>query len=323
MEYYHALSLDGGGIRGVLSAVLLERLEKEYAFLGEIDLFAGTSTGGILALGLAAGYTPRELCKLYEDHAEEVFADSLADDIADLGMLVGAEYSNAHFIKLLKDHFGDATLADLPKKVLVTTFDLDNQARSARYRTWKPKFFHNFPGYDSDGSEKVVDVAVRTSAAPTFFPIYQGFIDGGVVANNPSMCAVSQAIHPLLGRRTLEDVVLLSIGTGINLKYLEVEDEDWGIAQWARHLISLMLEGSAGTVHYQCRMMLGKRYMRINPRLPQPIGLDGYDQIPTLRRIAETENLHRELKWLREYFPRMPVRSQPGLPLESGSPGLP
>jgi patatin-like phospholipase/acyl hydrolase len=302
MEYYHALSIDGGGVRGLLTAVLLDRLESIHPFLDDIELFAGTSTGGVLALGLAAGYKPADLCELYERHAKEVFADSLADDIKDLGMVLGSQYSNEKFIKLLEQHFGDKKLRDLPKKVLVSAFDLDNQARTGRYRTWKPKFFHNFNGFDSDGDERVVDVAVRTSAAPTFFPIYQGYIDGGVVANNPGMCALAQTINPGMAGRRLEDVVLLSMGTGINLKYLEAENEEWGIVQWARHMLSLMLEGSAGTVHYQCRMMLGARYRRINPVLPEPIGLDGFDRLELLREIGERENLNREVRWLRDYF---------------------
>jgi patatin-like phospholipase/acyl hydrolase len=302
MEYYHALSLDGGGIRGVLTTTILDRLDSIFPFLEKVDLFAGTSTGGVLALGLAAGYTPLQLRELYIEHAAEVFQDSLRDDVADLGMLIGAEYENRPFIKLLKDRFGDVTLDELPKRVLITTFDLDNQASSPRHRTWKPKFFHNFPGYDSDGHEKVVDVAVRTSAAPSYFPVYQGYIDGGVVANNPSMCALSQCVHPAFGKQPLDQVVLLSLGTGINLKYLEAQDEDWGLAQWARHLVSLMLEGSAGTVHHQCRMMLGKRYRRVNPLLTEPIGLDEYQKVPEMIRIGETEPLRQELRWLRTYF---------------------
>ena len=74
---------------------------------------------------------------------------------------------------------------------------------------WKPKFFHNFRGHDSDENELVVDVGIRTCVAPTYFPIYQGFIDGGGVAGNPSVCAIAHAINPEGAGQNLSDIVLL------------------------------------------------------------------------------------------------------------------
>lgn len=302
MSFYRVLSLDGGGIRGVLSAVILDRLERRHPFLGRVDLFAGTSTGGILSLGLAAGYTPADLIELYTGHGPQVFADSFLDDFVDMGRLVGAEYSLDHLETLLYERFGGMTLAEMPHRVLISSFDLDNGATQPGRRSWKPKFFHNFPGDDSDGDQEVVDVALRTSAAPTYFPVHQGFIDGGVIANNPSTCALAQALNPETGGQTVDQVALLSLGTGRNPKYLEAESADWGLAQWAPHLVSLMLEGSVDNADYQCRQILGGRYMRINPLLPQPIDLDGVDQIPLLRQIGEQEDLSQALAWLEAHF---------------------
>ncbi len=148
----------------------------------------------------------------------------------------------------------------------------------------------------------VVDAALRTSAAPTFFPIYQGFIDGGVIANNPSMCALAQALSAVAGSQSLRDIRLLSVGTGANPKYLEQKDEDWGLMQWAPNLVSLMLEGSVGLADYQCRQALQKRYHRLNPYLPIPIGLDGIAEIPRLKDIAARENLTETVRWLKRYF---------------------
>src|SRR5512133_2972167 len=91
---YHVLSMDGGGIRGILTARVLERIEAALpGFLADVELFAGTSTGGLLALGLASGMTPTELRGMYQRFADFVFADSLIDQIKDLGNLIGAEYS--------------------------------------------------------------------------------------------------------------------------------------------------------------------------------------------------------------------------------------
>ncbi len=307
MDRYRVLSLDGGGIRGVLSAVILERLEAAHPFLEKIDLVAGTSTGAILALGIASGYKPEEIREVYENRGQEVFADTLLDDLVDVGKLAGADYSNENLKAVLQGIFGRKTLNDLlPKHVLIATFDLDNQAAEPGHRSWKPKFFHNFPGPDSDGQERVVDVAVRSSAAPTYFPLYQGYVDGGVVANNPSVCALAQALHPETGNQPIGRIALLSLGTGRSPRYLPQLDADWGIAQWARHLVDLMLEGSVGTADYQCRQILADRYRRVNPILPTPIELDQIDRIEELKAIAEGIDLSETVDWLRRHFEHHP-----------------
>jgi patatin-like phospholipase/acyl hydrolase len=304
MSPFHILSLDGGGIRGVLTAALLERLESAHPhFLAQVDLIAGTSTGGILALGLASGMTPTDVRNLYERLGAKVFRDSFWDNLKDLGQATGAQYGNKALKEELTSQFGSITLADLPKKVIVSSFDLDNEATGmGKVRSWKPKYFHNFPGSDSDGHEKVVDVALRTSAAPTFFPIYQGYVDGGVVSNNPSMCAVAQALEPNTGKQKLRDIRLLSMGTGNNPKYMTAENEDWGFVQWVPHLISLMLEGSMGLADYQCRQLLGSRYMRVNLVLPMEIGLDGVKQIPLMKTLASQFDLSQAISWLKRNF---------------------
>lgn len=127
MSSYRVLSLDGGGIRGLITAILLERLEEAHpGFLSYIDLFAGTSTGGLLALGLASGMSPKEIRSLYEEMGKRVFSNSFLDGILDLGNLIGAEYSIGPLKRELENRFGDKRLGDLPKKVLVSSFDLDN-----------------------------------------------------------------------------------------------------------------------------------------------------------------------------------------------------
>jgi patatin-like phospholipase/acyl hydrolase len=304
MPSYHILSLDGGGIRGLLSIIIIQRLEAAHpGFLDQIDLFAGTSTGGILALGLAYGLSPERIRELYETSGRRVFADTILDDVRDLGKLIGADYNLDPLKEELSKEFGTHTLGDLDKKVLVTTFDLDNEPDNPlKIRTWKAKFFHNYSSADSDAQEKLVDVALRTSAAPTYFPIFQGYIDGGVVAANPSVSALAQALHPETGNQKINDLVLLSIGTGISPRYLSQLDADWGLAQWAPHLVGLMLEGGAGLADYQSRQILDERYMRVNPVLPVPIDLDGVEQIPLLQDIANQVDIEPTLEWLNMHF---------------------
>jgi patatin-like phospholipase/acyl hydrolase len=297
---YLVLSIDGGGIRGILTARILERIDQVLpGFLSKIDLFAGTSTGGLLALGLAAGMTPAQMRSLYEQCAERVFADSFFDDLKDLGQLVGAEFSAEPLRQVVSEFFPGTTLAQLPKKVLVATFKLDNECtQPGGVRRWKMKFFHNYPGADSDGSQSVVDVGVRTSVAPVYFPVYQGYIDGGVAASNPAMCALAQALHKSTGRQNLADIHLLSMGTGYNPHFLPVRDADWGITQWAPHLLNIMLEGDQDLVDYQCRQVLDGQYHRVNPVLPKPIGLGSIECIPDLLDTANQVDLSEVIGWL-------------------------
>src|SRR5262245_50926023 len=213
---YRILSFDGGGIAGLFSCSLLARLVTERPnLLARADLLAGTSTGGIIAIGLAAGRPIAELVSLYSTRGREIFDDSWFDNVRDLGNAIGADYSNTNLKHILSSILGDLTLADLrtsgaQKHILIPTFQLDAPATENHPRIWKPKFFHNFPGEDSDGEELAADVALRTSAAPTYFPAYQGYIDGAVVANNPSMAAVAQALDPRAADQSLKDVVVLS-----------------------------------------------------------------------------------------------------------------
>lgn len=92
------------------------------------------------------------------------------------------------------------------------------------------------------------------------------------------------------------------MGTGINPKFLPQQDADWGLAQWAPHLISLVMESNVGLADYQCKQVLAKRYLRINPILPKPIGLEEVAQIPLLKEVAEKENLDAAIKWLKRYY---------------------
>ncbi len=294
---YRILSLDGGGICGLMTVTIIDRLNKTLpGFLERVDLFAGTSTGGILALGLAAGLTPAEIAELYDAKGHEVFADTPLDNLFDLGNAVGAKYSNANLKRLLTEKLGRRTLAGL-RRVLVSSFDLDNEEQNPGMpRCWKPKFFHNFPDVENDTTERVVDVALRTSAAPTYFPIFQGYVDGGVAANNPSMCAVAQALDAGV---PLDQIVVLSLGCGQTRRYLTEQDRDWGWAQWAVPLASLMVDANVGVADYQCRKVLKKRYLRLNPDLGRDISLDSIAEIPTLKKIGREFNLKAAQTWLR------------------------
>ena len=311
MTKYRILSLDGGGIRGVITAIILQRLNAEpglNGWLNSVDLLAGTSTGGLLALGLAHGLSPEFMRSVYETKGAEIFDDSWLDDLVDIGKITGADYDIKNLEREVKKIFGKTTLAQLKRRILITAFDLDNESHNKASRTWKPKLFHNFPGHDTDGSELAFKVGLYTSAAPTYFPSVDGYIDGGVYATNPSMCALAQSQDSDFKKRPLlSDVVLLSLGTGTCLLYIEGKELDWGYAQWAKQLVTLMLDGTSGIADYQCNQILGDKYHRMAPVFPPDVSIpmDAVDRIPYMVEFAESHkhvDLTATIKWLKDYW---------------------
>lgn len=308
MARYRILSLDGGGIRGLITAILLARLDAEKGlsgWLGRADLIAGTSTGGLIALALARGASLAAIRALYEERGRSIFDDSWLDDVKDLGNILGAQYRTEKLAAELQGLLGAARLRDLRKRVLVTAFDLDNEDPRPDRRRWKPKIFHNFPGPDSDGAAPAWKVGLYTSAAPTYFPTVDGYVDGGVFANNPSMCALAQTQDARIGRRpALGNVALLSLGTGSSLLYVKGKKLDWGYAQWAQALLGVMFDGTVGIADYQCRQLLGARYHRLAPRFAagEAFPLDAIDRIPELVAFAERVDIGPAAAWLRRHW---------------------
>ncbi len=304
---YRILSLDGGGIRGLFTLIILEKLSKIYPnWLSQVDLIAGTSSGGIIALGLAYGKSPTELRFLFEGKAKEIFDDSWLDDLVDLGNLRGAHYSNKNLAKYLDQIFGQALLKDLKTKVLIPTFDLDNEKTDPEKRSWAPKFFHNFSGSDSDGHEYIKNIALYTTAAPTYFPTINGYIDGAVIANNPSMAALTQAQDNRSFKRplSLKNIALLSIGTGQTHLKITAKNLDWGRMQWSKPILDIMFEGNMNIADYQCNQLLGARYHRINANFPdgKHIALDQFKKVPIIIKWASNLNLARSEAWLKKFW---------------------
>ncbi|MFZ2061337.1 MAG: patatin-like phospholipase family protein [Candidatus Binatus sp.] len=308
MPNFRILSCDGGGIRGVLSAVLLNRLLGAYPGLlqdrpGTITMFAGTSTGGILALGLAAGMTPAQIRDLYVVNGKLIFDSSWTHNVVELGGISGSKYDNVNLKQILQETFGAQKLKDLRSRVLIASFNLDNQAADPSSRTWNPKFFHNFTGPDSDGELLAVDVAMSTSAAPTYFPSYGVYVDGGVIANNPSMAAIAQALdgrNQADERATLDGIKLLSVGTGASLQYIAGVDHDWGDAQWIKPILNVMMDGSVGVADFECKQLLAERYCRVEPIFPagKSFPLDDVSKIVDLMDLANSFDLTGTIAWL-------------------------
>jgi len=305
MAVYRILSIDGGGIRGIISTILLQRLSAEPSLSGwleKVDLLGGTSTGGLLALGIAKPLNLQVIRDLYETKGEIIFYDSWLR--CGPGKIIEAKYDITSLEIELQAILGTTTLSQLSKKVLITAFDLDGVDPQGQ-RTWKPKLFHNFPGPGSDGNQLAYKVGVYTAAAPTYFPSADGYVDGGVFASNPAMCALAQTQDPRIGDRpALTDVVLFSLGTGTSLTYITGERHNWGYIQWVKPLIDLMLDGVAGIADYQCKQLLDRAYHRLAPVFPPPmnIPMDGVDQVPEMIDFAGKVDLGPTIEWLKTYW---------------------
>ena len=310
---WNCISLDGGGIRGVLTSVLIDRIQKKYPqLLVNTQLFAGTSIGGIQALAYAAGILPTKLIDLFSTYGHEIFPKSLKQDILGGNGFYGVKYSNKGLQENVKNLFEiigpDSKLKDLPKKVLIPSFETDNNIgkddTKYRNRTWKPVFFHNFKGNDSDEDELIVDVALATSAAPVYYSQYKHYIDGGVCCNNPSFAAVSQILDKrniFKGKRPkLEDIRLLSIGTGQVNQYLKGQDHKWGALQWGKPLLNILFEANSDIAHYYCKQILRDNYERLQPIFSpnMNIPLDGADKVQELIDFAYTIDISETLEWL-------------------------
>ena len=299
MPKYFVLALDGGGIRGVVSARILERIVAKIPdFVSKVDLFGGTSAGAINGVVLAQGKTPTDLVALYKNQGPNL----LKPNPLSLGRTIEAGYTTEGRLDGLRPTIGDGTLATLNKNVVIVSFELDSEnplaPNATPPRRWKPKVFHNYPGPESDGNTTAIDAVMRSSAAPTYFPIYQGFVDGAVVANNPSMCAVAQAISPSTGKQQLSDIYLVSIGTGTKPQFLTETNSNWGIAEWNFKLLDILLEGSSGIADYQCAQLLGDCYLRIDLPLTENIAIDDAGSVDKLIGLVDALDLTDALSWI-------------------------
>src|SRR5713101_7172466 len=309
MPEYRILALDGGGVRGAFTSRLVERLEAATGFLRETDLVAGTSTGGGIGLALGASLPPGRITDLYLQRAGDIFSASLLRKIQ--GGTVCAKYPKDGLRAALTSVLGDLKLADLrAHTVLIPTFDLDSES-TVDPRSWKPKFFHNLNNKDGQGDrrERAVDVALRTAAAPIYFPTSDNYIDGGVAANNPAMAALALATNPdtdLGVGRTLFELRLLSLGTGMNARWI-AGDHDWGLLEWGKTLVNILIDGTMGVATYQCKAMLGPKFYRLDPVLRDDVNLDDAGRVRELVEWADKENLEETISWIKGTYVAPPA----------------
>lgn len=292
---FKVLTLDGGGVRGYLSAKILFNLEtllnrenNEDVNIGQrFDLIVGTSTGAIIASALSMGRSAKEIFELYEKLIPKVFIPQSKGYFKN-------KYSNDVLKKELINILGENELKDVKTHLCITSVDVENG--SPRFH--KSDYFdRNVPRQD----EKLVDLALASSSAPTFFSLTNtkhsnNLADGGVVANNPSLVGLVDA---MLITSNINDVVLLSIGTGeqCHLPYEVEKVKNGGKVQWIRQnklgfpvsspILELLMESQSKLAHFQTGFLLGEQYIRLNPKLSTTIALDAVDKLDSLKNLAD------------------------------------
>lgn len=275
------LSIDGGGIRGILAAMALTELERrtDRPIADLFDLIAGTSTGALIALGLTVPdangrprYTARQVAKLYEVFGPKVFSRSVWHQIRAVGNLADGKYPAAGLEDMLSELFGEARLTDSLVDVLVPSYEIERRI---------PFFFKSWRAIARDAYDYSMAQVVRAAtAAPTYFEPahipadgddYYALVDGALVAYNPGLCAYVEArqLYP-----DAKDFLMVSLGTGQLTRRLAYDEaKDWGAARWAEPIFSIMCDASAAAVDHQLERILPpgphglRRYYRLQVRL--------------------------------------------------------
>ncbi|MDN7672505.1 patatin-like phospholipase family protein [Burkholderia oklahomensis] len=300
---FKILSCDGGGIRGLITALLIQDLDRRSGIIAKADGFAGTSTGGLLSLALARGVPISQVVDIYRNRGAEIFRENrvwleqkavIETGTATFAALAGpgflaCQYVNTGLKRIAQELLGGGDLTELRRLIVVNSarlWDPDMQS-------WSACTFSNASGnaYRHVG---LVDAALATSAAPSYFPPYEVpslgyFADGGVFANNPSMTAVSEALASGLGGN-LGNMRVLSLGTGVSRAGIRPDAVGdplgWGVTTWfwpferndvpASALLGLTFDATAMLATQQAQQLLGGCYQRGNFVLGETVELDDW-----------------------------------------------
>lgn len=320
---YKILTIDGGGIRGIIPAMVLAELERRTGKRVHemFDLIAGTSTGGILACGLTvpdatgkAKYSASDLYSLYNDKCTDIF--KARSKWKTLWGVLNESFDHTNLEQLLQAYFGQTTLSQALTHLLVPAFDVMRN---------KPFYFNSRLAQAASEDVPLWKVARATSAAPTYFEPYaldwQGgtsLIDGGVFANNPAVLALAEGQNVLRQRKAQlaalqtastravaavdvapvaeQEVMIVSLGTGYHDRaYLHQQAVKWGVAGWGRPLINIFFSSGSDSAdfimqHLAPNALNGARsYYRLNPRLQGACGIADTSKLALneLRNIAE------------------------------------
>ncbi len=298
-EFVKVLSIDGGGIRGIIPVMVLAEIEKKTGkrIATMFDLMAGNSAGGIVTLGLNVKgqngkpkFSANKISDFFTKDGPVIFKKSLWKKFRSGFGIIDEKYDHEPLVTVLKTYMGETKLKSSVTNTLISTYDIFNR---------HPQFFKSWSS--SYSNHKMREIARATSAAPTYFePIklkVKGknavLVDGGVFVNNPAVSAYAEAIRlQQEGKLPKKPILLVSLGTGeLTRKISYKEAKDWGLVEWVRPVLDVVFDGVSDAVDYQLDLILGKeKFYRFQTRLVE--GFDDFDDasntnIKTLIRLAE------------------------------------
>jgi patatin-like phospholipase/acyl hydrolase len=316
---FRILSLDGGGIKGVFTAAVLASIEADtkLKILDHFDLIAGTSTGGIIAIGLAMGLTAEELLTFYRERGPRIFpAMSLIERTGGTlrQFFVGPKVSQATLRQQLAEILGDKKFGEARCRLVIPSYD----AMSGRLYVFKTA--HD-PRLRFDSDALAVDVALATSAAPTYFsaapfPTHRegSYVDGGVWANCPALVGLVEAAAIL--KRPLSEIDILSIGT-TTAPFSISKNTNASALKWNLGLVNLMFEAQVEAALAQASLLLENRLHRINfVASPGEFSLDN----ASTDRISRLTNVGWQIARKREHVDAIRKRFLNGTPVRPFEP---
>lgn len=279
----HLLALTGGGYRGLFSATVLRKLEHTSVerLANRFDMIAGTSIGGILAIGLACGVSADDLAELIREHGASIFNPRLFSLSGLTGCRYGAAGLETAIIKVLGKQTAKSSFVDIPVPLIVCAVD---------EMTSQPRLFRTAQA-GGGGADKVsvLDVAMATSAAPTYFPPHtingRKHVDGGLVANAPDALLLAEAMRAF--GCSIEECHLLSIGTASSPRVGAATTAPGKLGWVARHsLVDLIMTAQEGLAMEQVDAMRPGTFLRIDQRPSTPIALDDVSESITQQLIS-------------------------------------
>lgn len=262
------LSIDGGGIRGIIPATVLAEIEKKTGKPASelFDIIAGTSTGGILALGLTvpdnngkAKYKAKELIEFYTKNGKKIFDRSFWKGLSSVAGITDEKYDHKPLVKVLKKYLGRKFLKSAVERTLISTYDIYGRT-PIFFKSWREDY-NNY---------EMWKVARATSAAPTYFEPQElevtgkerVLVDGGVFINNPAVSAYAEAMRLISeGELPDEQILIISLGTGELTRPITYSDtKSWGKLEWALPILSVVFDGVSDGADYQLKQILGHEF---------------------------------------------------------------